>query len=95
MRHIQPRSTYFAVFGVLLLLLAVTVGIAQIHLGWFNLPAAIVIATAKAALIAWYFMELRFAAISVRVYAFAAVSWLVIMFVLTASDYLTRSSSLY
>jgi cytochrome c oxidase subunit IV len=56
--HILPKYVYFGVLGVLLFLTVVTVLTAQIDLGPFNLPLAMVIACTKAALVAGIFMHL-------------------------------------
>jgi caa(3)-type oxidase subunit IV len=57
---IVPTKTYLAVFGALMALLAITVGVAYVDLGKFNLAAAMAIAVAKAALIVTFFMHLRY-----------------------------------
>jgi cytochrome c oxidase subunit IV len=56
--HILPKWVYFGVLGVLLFLTFITVVTAQIDLGPFNLPLAMVIACTKAALVAGIFMHL-------------------------------------
>jgi cytochrome c oxidase subunit IV len=56
--HILPKWVYFGVLGVLLFLTFITVLTAQIDLGPFNLPLAMVIACTKAALVAGIFMHL-------------------------------------
>ncbi|WP_185999030.1 cytochrome C oxidase subunit IV family protein [Novosphingobium aerophilum] len=48
------------------------------------------IASAKAALILWFFMELRQEGGLARLAAIAGFVWLAILFTLTAADYLTR-----
>ena len=56
--HVLPRSVYFAVLGALLFLTLVTVVTAQINLGVFNLPLAMIIAVSKASLVLAVFMHL-------------------------------------
>jgi cytochrome c oxidase subunit IV len=56
--HVLPKYVYFLVLGVLLFLTVVTVGTAQIDLGPFNLPLAMLIALTKASLVAAIFMHL-------------------------------------
>ena len=56
--HVLPKAVYFGVLGALLFLTVVTVATAQIDLGVFNLPLAMVIATTKATLVASIFMHL-------------------------------------
>jgi cytochrome c oxidase subunit 4 len=88
--HIVPKRTYVLVFVCLALLMAVTVGAAQVHLGWLNTPIALVIALVKATLIVLFFMHVRYASPLVRIFAAGGFVWLVILFALTFSDYFTR-----
>ena len=88
--HIIPRKVYFTIFAVLMVLLAVTVGVAYIHLGELNVVAAMTIAVTKAVLIILYFMHVRYSSRLSWVWVGAGFFWLVIMFALTFSDYLTR-----
>ena len=52
-------GTYTAVFIALLVLLAVTIWAATIHMGALSFPVAMLIATVKAVLIGAYFMHLK------------------------------------
>jgi cytochrome c oxidase subunit 4 len=88
--HIVPKRIYVLVFVCLALLMAVTVGAAQVHLGWLNTPIALVIALVKATLIVMFFMHVRYASPLVRIFAAGGFVWLVILFALTFSDYFTR-----
>ena len=56
--HVLPKAVYFGVLGALLFLTVVTVATAQLDLGVFNLPLAMVIAGTKATLVASIFMHL-------------------------------------
>ena len=56
--HVLPKWIYFSVLGALLFLTVVTVATAQINLGVFNLPLAMLIAGTKATLVASIFMHL-------------------------------------
>jgi cytochrome c oxidase subunit IV len=78
--------------GLLMLLLIVTVVVAEFDLGTFNLPIALTIATAKAALILLFFMHVRDSKPLIWLFAGAGFFWLAILITLTLSDYLTRSS---
>jgi len=89
-QHILEKKTYYGVFAALMILLAATVGIAYIHLGEFNVIAALTIAVIKATLIILYFMHVRYSSRLLWVFAGAGFFWLGIIFVLTFSDYLTR-----
>jgi cytochrome c oxidase subunit 4 len=88
--HIVPISTYLKVFAALVVLLVLTVLVAQVHLGILNTPIALLIALVKAAMIVMVFMNVRYAPPLVRIFAAGGFLWLAIMLVLTFSDVLTR-----
>ena len=56
--HIIPLQVYLGIGSALLFLTIVTVLVAQVHLGPFNLIVAMAIATIKASLVAMVFMHL-------------------------------------
>ena len=87
---ISIRS-YLAVFVALLVLTALTTGVAFIDLGGIgNVAVALTIAVIKAVLVTLYFMHLRYSSRLTMVFAAAGIFWLGIMIVLTLSDYLSR-----
>ena len=57
--HVHPASTYWKIFGALVFFTALTVGVAQVHLGEWNFFVAVAIATVKATLVAMFFMHLK------------------------------------
>lgn len=86
----SDRRVLFEVYIGLQLLLAATIGVSFLHLGAFNPILNFGIAATKAALIAWFFMHLRAASGVVRLFAGAALFWLLIMFGLGLSDWIAR-----
>ena len=88
--HVLPLRTYGAVFLALLAGTALTTWVATLDLGRFNDMVALGIACTKAALVVLYFMHLRYAIRMVWVFALAGLVWLVLLFVITLSDYQTR-----
>jgi cytochrome c oxidase subunit IV len=90
--HILPRRTYYIVGTALLFLFLLTVMIAYIDLGPFNLFVALTIAIIKATLVVLYFMHVRFSSKVVWVFATAGLFWLVILLTLTLSDFMTRTT---
>ncbi len=58
--HVLPITYYFGVWGALMVLTAVTVGVSYLDFGEFNLIIAMVVATIKAGLVAAIFMHLWF-----------------------------------
>ena len=89
--HISPKSTYYTIFGALMVLTALTVGVAFINLGALNFPVALSIAIVKATLVILFFMHVKYAGKLVKVVVAAAFFWLFIIFGLTIIDYATRS----
>jgi cytochrome c oxidase subunit 4 len=88
--HIVPRRTYFLVAGALLVLLVLTVTLAEVDLGPFNAVVALAIAGTKAALVVLYFMEVRYSSRLTWFFAGAGFFWLLILLALTLSDVLNR-----
>ena len=86
-----PLRTYFMVYGALLVLLVITVGVAELHLGAFGIVLALLVAIIKAVLVLLYFMHLRVSSRLTWVFAGAGFVWLLIMFAFTLSDYVSRS----
>lgn len=82
---------YFAVFGALLALTALTTGVAFVDLGRVgNIAVALTIATVKVVLVMLYFMHLRYSTRLTMIFAAAGIFWLGILLVLTLSDYFSR-----
>lgn len=89
----MPRSetvTFALVWLACMVLLALTLLASQFSLGPWKPFANLGIATAKAALIMWFFMHLREASGLVRLFAFGALFWLGVLFWLGLNDWLTR-----
>jgi cytochrome c oxidase subunit 4 len=91
----RERAQYIprlvAVYLALLCLLTLTAGSTALPVGWWSTPISLVIAFVKAFLIAYFFMDLRRQPGIVRVFAVAGLFWLLILLVLTASDFFTRA----
>lgn len=87
---VPPLRHYAWTWIALLALLALTTGSSFIHLGAFNLAANLVIAAAKALLVALVFMHLRHGAPMVRVAAVAGLFWLGLLASLSLVDFVTR-----
>ena len=89
-QHVFSVRLNLIVFGALMGLLLLTIAAAYVDLGELALPVAMTIAAIKAILIVTYFMHMRYASALSRVFAGAALFWLVVLFALTLNDYLTR-----
>jgi cytochrome c oxidase subunit 4 len=88
--RIISTRTYYAVFGSLIALTILTLGLSFLQLGNWHTPIGLTIAVGKTLLVALFFMHLLYSPrLSGLVFA-GALFWLGILLVLTLSDYLTR-----
>ena len=89
--HISPTSTYFAIFGALMVGTALTVAAAFIDFpAQLNFPIALAIAITKATLVVLFFMHVKYSSKLTKLIVGVAVFFLGIMLTLTFSDYLSR-----
>ena len=88
--HVVPQKTYLIIFGLLMILTAITVWVATVELGRLNTIAALTIAFGKALLVVLYFMHVRYSSNLIRVTAASGLLWLAIMMIIMLSDYQTR-----
>ncbi|HKS74369.1 MAG TPA: cytochrome C oxidase subunit IV family protein [Terriglobales bacterium] len=87
---IVPIRTYSLVFVALLILAALTTGVASIDLGVFNTVIALAIATTKMLLVALFFMHLRYKPGLSRVACIIGLFWLALLVSLSLADTFTR-----
>lgn len=90
----EPSDTqpivYFTVWAVLLALLALTVTVSYLPLGWAKTPVNLTISVTQAALVMLFSMHLRRAHPLVKIIAVIGFFGIAIMIVLTLFDVLTR-----
>lgn len=87
----QPSlTTNLVIYAILMVLVLVTVGVAYVDLGIYNVAVAMGIAIFKAVLVVLYFMHVKYEGYLTSIIALGSVVWLVILLGLTLSDYLTR-----
>jgi cytochrome c oxidase subunit 4 len=89
--HVSPKSTYYTIFGSLMVLTAVTVAAAFVNLGAFNFPVAISIAILKATLVILFFMHVKYSSRLTQLVAGGAFFFLLILFAMTLTDYGSRA----
>ena len=70
--HVLSFGVNVAVWGALMALTAITVGVAYTDLGFLHVVVALTVATIKAGLVIMYFMHLRYATATVRIMVFTA-----------------------
>jgi len=88
-----PKTRVLRLVGAwlaLLALLALTFGLAHLHLGAGNLAAALAIAALKTAVIGWFFMGLRTASMLLRAVCITGLAALALLGGLSASDFVPR-----
>ena len=88
--HVVSMKIYFAIFGSLLALTALTTGMAFVDLGEWNTIVALIIACCKATLVALFFMHLRWSPRLMRIVLLSAILWLAILISLTTTDFFSR-----
>ena len=88
--HVTPLPVYFGIFGLLMVLTAITVAVAWVDLGTLNILVALAVAVVKATFVVLYFMHLKYSSKLTWIVVAAGLFWILILFGLTMSDYLTR-----
>jgi cytochrome c oxidase subunit 4 len=88
--HITPIGTYVAVFVGLLVFTLLTYLAAKQDFGFLNTTIALTIAVTKGTLVVWYFMGVRYNTPLTKVVVVSGFVWLLILFGVGMSDYLTR-----
>jgi cytochrome c oxidase subunit 4 len=88
--HIDSIRTYALVLVALLALTAVTTLVAFVDLGDFSVVVALGIAVCKMLLVALFFMHVRHSTKLTKLVVLGGLLWLVILLMLTLSDYTAR-----
>ncbi|MFY9753215.1 MAG: cytochrome C oxidase subunit IV family protein [Candidatus Acidiferrales bacterium] len=91
--HVVPVKTYLIVFVALMILTALTTGVAFFDLGRFNAVVALAIAVTKMLLVLLFFMHLKYSVGMTRLTIFVGFFFLAILVAFTLSDELTRGWS--
>jgi cytochrome c oxidase subunit IV len=88
--HIASPKLYYAVFAALIVGTVLTYLAALVDFGFFNNVVMLAIAFAKMTLVILFFMGVRWTSRLTWVVAASGFFFLLIMFTITMSDYLTR-----
>jgi cytochrome c oxidase subunit 4 len=88
--HIDSIRTYTLVLLALLVLTAATTLVAFVDLGGFSVVVALAIAVCKMLLVALFFMHVRHSTKLTKLVVLGGLLWLVILLMLTLSDFTTR-----
>lgn len=84
--HILSYGKLALVLALLLVLTGLTVAVSYIHLGFWNVPMALTIASLKACLVLLFFMHLKYEGPVIRYSFISTVIFLVIMISFTFWD---------
>ena len=93
--HVVPASIYVGIWATLMALTLITVFASFAELGIFNIVVALVIATIKGTLVVLFFMHLRYSTKLTMVAVVSSIFFLLILFSLTMTDYLSRHWATY
>jgi len=89
--HMVSSSLYWLIWGILIVCTVLTAWIATIDLGPFNTVVALTIATFKATIVVLVFMHVKYTAEKMtKPLLIAAVFWLLLLLVLSLTDYSSR-----
>jgi cytochrome c oxidase subunit 4 len=88
--HIAPKSMYYVVFLALIVGTGLTYAAALVDMGPLNNIVMLAIACTKATLVILFFMHVRWSSRLIWIVAMSGFFWLLIMFSVGMSDYLTR-----
>ena len=79
-----------AVWAALIVCTGLTAWISYFDFGEWNVVVALLIAFTKASMVAWIFMGVRYSTKLTRLFCVAGLVWLMILLLLTFSDYSSR-----
>jgi cytochrome c oxidase subunit 4 len=88
--HIASTKLYYAVFAALIIGTVLTYLAALVDFGFLNNIVMLTIACTKAVLVILFFMHVRWSSRLTWVVAASGFFWLLIMFSITMSDYMSR-----
>ena len=88
--HIGSVGMYVAVFLSLIVCTVLTYAVSFVDLGFMNTAVALAIAVTKASLVIIFFMGVRYNTPLTKVVAVSGFVWVLILFCLGMTDYLSR-----
>ncbi len=90
--HISSKKLYITIWAILICFTVITAAVSRVDLGQFSGIVALIIATIKAMLVILFFMHVKYISEKMTVIVIVAgVFWLLIMMVLSMTDYVSRS----
>ena len=93
--HIVSARLYWIIWFILIVCTVLTAVVATVDLGKFNTVVALGIATFKASLVVLIFMHVKYTSEKMtKAILLAAVFWLMLLLVLSLTDYSSRTQGL-
>ncbi len=89
--EVDNPVSLFIVYGCVIAMTFLQVGLWSMKLGKLGLPVQLCIAAVQAGIVAYYFMHLKQGDRVVTLTALASLFWMGILFVLFMVDYMTRT----
>ena len=90
--HISSKKTYITIWIILLCFTVITAAVSRIDLGQFSGAVALIIATIKAMLVVLFFMHVKYLSEKMTIVVIiAGFFWLMILLVLSMTDYVSRA----
>lgn len=86
-QHIIKYKTYLFVLLALLLFTTISVAITGVNLGRFAVVGALLLASAKSALVLWYFMHLKYESKVLRIMLALVLLVFIAVMIITFIDY--------
>jgi cytochrome c oxidase subunit IV len=93
--HVVGPKTYLLILSALLVLTAVTTGVAYLDMGIFNPIIALGIACFKAVLVILFFMHIRYSSRVMMLTVGAGFFTFLVLITMTLSDYISRNWGLW
>jgi len=84
--HVMGYGKLSAIIAALLVLTCITVAVSYVNLGFYNVPIALLIATAKSSLVLLFFMHLKYEGTAIKVSFLSTIAFLCIMISFTFWD---------
>ena len=77
--HVAGYGELFRIILALLTLTGITVAVSYVHLGFFNVPIALFVASVKSSLVLLFFMHLKYEGRAIKVSFLCTIAFLYIM----------------
>ncbi|MDR3629041.1 MAG: cytochrome C oxidase subunit IV family protein [Desulfocapsaceae bacterium] len=77
--HVTGYRELLAIIMALLALTGITVAVSYVHLGFFNVPIALFVASIKSSLVLLFFMHLKYEGRAIKISLLSTIAFLFVM----------------